>query len=123
MLATLVSGLLAGGAALAGERFVGRASGGGADCVAVMLELAIDGTRVGGGGTLAVTSQTPVTISGTRAGNELRFVVEHRARVGDDRLQRIPMLGKFLGADRLEVWQDRDSRTCNPPRRGILVRQ
>jgi hypothetical protein len=109
--------------AAARERFTGRISGGGANCGVVSLDIVVDGGAISGGGALPNWPQATVTVSGSRSGSDVQLLVVHDAPVPDDRMRRLPLVGKFRAADRLEVWQQGQSLVCNPGRRGVLTRR
>lgn len=115
---------LAGGPALAAERWVGTSTAqdaGAGNCATVSFDLSIDGATIGGSATSPGRRQIRWSVSGRRAGQSVNLETTHRENVDDTRLQRIRWIGRIVG-DRLELTQDGQSASCATPRTAQLRR-
>jgi hypothetical protein len=116
---------LAGGPALAAERWVGTSTApdsGGGRCGALTFDLSIDGATVGGVATSpGGRGQIRWQIAGRRDGASVTFDTLHRENVADGRLQQIRWVGR-IAADRMELTQNGQSVACATPRTAQLRR-
>lgn len=116
---------LAGGPALAAERWMGTTSAldaGGGRCGALTFELSIDGAVVGGTATSpGGRGQIRWQVAGRRDGANVNFETLHRENAPDGRLQQIRWVGRISG-DQLQITQNERSMSCQAPRTGVLRR-
>ena len=117
--------VLAGGPALAAERWTGTTTAqdaGGGRCGALTFELSIDGAIVGGTATSpGGHGQIRWQVTGWRDGANVNFESLHRENAPDGRLQQIRWIGRISG-DQLRITQNEQSFSCRAPRTGVLCR-
>ncbi|MBV9833394.1 MAG: hypothetical protein JO055_03235 [Alphaproteobacteria bacterium] len=120
----IVGLVLAGGPALAAERWVGTSTAqdsGSGNCTALSFDLTIDGNTIGGVAISPGRRQIRWTASGQRDGQSVNLETTHRENVDDTRLQRIRWTGRIAG-DRMELTQSGQSQACAAPRTAQLRR-